>query len=221
MPAGVLAEAIGLAFLSALSPTALLVVAIFLGAANPRRTLLLFLCGAVLISLVVGVVLFVVLRAGGLSLPAEREANYSLRLGLGVLALGLGAALAVRGPRPDADKEPNLVLRQAGRPGPRSAFTAGLLVFVPGVTYIAAVQVVATATAAAPVVVLALALVVAIDVMFAWLPLVLFEVAPEATQRWLAAASDWLQTHGRQVLIATTVVAGLVLMADGLLGLTG
>ena len=215
-----LAEAIGLAFLSALSPTALLVVAIFLGAANPRRMILLFLCGAVVMSVVAGLALFAVLRAGGLSLPAEREANYSLRLGLGLLALALGAGLAVRAPRPEASaRRPSLVLRLAARPGQRAAFSAGLLVFVPGVTYVAAVQVVATTPAAAATAVLALALVVTIDVMFAWLPLLLFEVAPDATQRWLDSANGWLREHGRQVLISATTLAGLVLFADGVAGM--
>ena len=42
-----LTEAAGLAVLAALSPTALLVAAVFLGAASPRRTILFYLAGAV------------------------------------------------------------------------------------------------------------------------------------------------------------------------------
>ena len=216
---GVLAEAAGFAFLSALSPTALLVAAIFLRSVNPRRTILFFLCGAVLVTLAVGVVLFVVLRAGGLSQPDEREARYALRLGLGVLALGVSVLLAVRTPPPNQDKKPSRVMRLAAQPGPRSAFTVGLLVFIPGVTYVASVQVVATTAADPPLVVLALTLVVAIDVTLAWLPLLLFIAAPEATRRRLDAVNGRLHAHGRQVLVAATTIAGLALLLDGAAGL--
>ncbi len=41
-----LTEAAGFAVLAALSPTALLVSAVFLGSASPRRTVLLYLAGA-------------------------------------------------------------------------------------------------------------------------------------------------------------------------------
>jgi hypothetical protein len=97
----------------------------------------------------------------------------------------------------------------------------GLLVFMPGVTYVAAVQVVATSTAAPALVVLALALVVAIDVMLAWLPLLLFLVAPEGTTRRLTGINGWLRGHGRQVFIAATTIGGLALVADGAAGLIG
>jgi hypothetical protein len=40
-----LAEAAGFAFLAALSPTALLIAAIYLGSARPRRTVLCYLAG--------------------------------------------------------------------------------------------------------------------------------------------------------------------------------
>jgi hypothetical protein len=217
----VLAEAVGFAFLSALSPTALLVVAIFLVSANPRRTVLLFLCGAVLMTLVVGVVLFAVLRAGGLSQPDERQARYSLRLALGVLALGVSVLLVVRKPPREPNRKPSLVMRLASQPGARSAFIVGLLVFLPGVTYVAAVQVIATSTADPALVVLALGLVIGIDVMLAWLPLLLFLVAPERTTRRLTGINGWLRGHGQQVLIGATTIAGLALVADGAAGLIG
>jgi hypothetical protein len=56
----VLAQAAGLALLSALSPTALLIAAVYLGSARPGLTSFFYLAGAVLMSIVMGVV---VLRA--------------------------------------------------------------------------------------------------------------------------------------------------------------
>src|SRR6516225_1917504 len=48
----VLGQAAGLALLSALSPTALLVVAVYLGSARPRETAVCYLAGAVTMSVI-------------------------------------------------------------------------------------------------------------------------------------------------------------------------
>ena len=216
-----LVQAAGYALLGAISPTALVVAAVFLASANPRRAALWFLLGAGLITVVMAVVLFLVLRAGGLSHPSEREPRYGLRLGLGVLALGVSIVLARRKPRPpDPDRKPNLVMRMAARPAPRAAFAVGILVVTPSITYVAAVQVIATSNADTAMVVSGLALIAAIDAMFAWLPLVLFMAAPETTTRRLKDLDGWLHLHGQKLLVAAAAIAGLVLVADGIAGLT-
>ena len=51
---GVLVQAAGLAILAAISPTALLVAAVFLGSSRPRETLMLYLIGALIMSVVDG-----------------------------------------------------------------------------------------------------------------------------------------------------------------------
>jgi hypothetical protein len=217
-----LAQAVGYALLGAISPTALVVAAVFLGSANPHRAALFFLFGAVLITVLMAAILFLVLRAGGLSHPSERQPRYDLRLGLGVLALGVSLLLARRKPRPrDPDKKPNLVMRMASRPGPRASFAVGVLVFTPSITYVAAVQVIATSNVGPGEVVFGLALVAAIDAMFAWLPLLLFLAAPEATTRRLKELDGWLHSHGHQLLVLATAVAGFALVADGIAGLVG
>jgi hypothetical protein len=174
------------------------------------------------VTVLTAAVLFVALRAGGLSRPSEREPRYDLRLGLGVLALGVSLFLALRKPRPpDPDKKPNLVMRMAARPGPRAAFAVGVLVFTPSITFVAAVQVIATSNAPTSMVVVGLVLVAAIDAMFAWLPLLLFMAAPELTTRRLKELDRWLHSHGRQLLVVATAIAGLALVADGIAGLAG
>ena len=97
----------------------------------------------------------------------------------------------------------------------------GLILFIPSATFIAAVQVVATSDASVPVIVLALVLVVVISAVVVWLPLLGYLAAPEATSRRLAELNGWLRTHGRTVVIYALAVAGVILIVDGALGLTG
>jgi hypothetical protein len=66
-----LIQAAGLALLAALSPTALLIAAVYLGSARPRLVTAFYLAGAVLMSLVMGVILLEVLRTANLQRPAD------------------------------------------------------------------------------------------------------------------------------------------------------
>jgi hypothetical protein len=152
----VLVQAAGLAVLAAVSPTALL----------------LYLTGAVLMSIVMGIVVLAALRAGGFSLPRHRQDRYGLRLGLGLLILLAGLVLLRRKPKPpDPDRpQKGIVSRLIAAPAPYTAFLAGILVFSPGVTFIAAIQVVATAKGDLSQTAAGLALIVVINVSLVWPP---------------------------------------------------
>lgn len=219
----VLLQATGFAVLAAISPTALLVMAVWLGSANPRRMAMLYVTGAVIMTVAMAVAVLIVIRATGLNLQRGHDPRYGLRLGLGVLALA-GVAFMMLRKRPQADaglQRTGFLDRLLARPSPRAAFVSGVLLFAPGATFIAAVQVVATSDASVPVIVLALVLVVAITALVVWLPLVGYLAAPEATSRKLAVLNGWLRTHGRMVVSYALGVAGAVLIVNGALGLAG
>jgi hypothetical protein len=115
-----LLRAAGFAVLAALSPTALLIMAIYLGSARPRTTALCYLAGALLISTVMGVTVLL-LRYGHFQYPGHRTPRYGLRLGLGLLILAAGVVVARRGPRlPGPVASPALSLL-AARPGQRGS----------------------------------------------------------------------------------------------------
>jgi hypothetical protein len=213
-------DAAGFALLAALSPTALLVSAVYLSSANPRRTLLIYLAGAVTMTLILGIVILLALHAGGLNRPHSRPPRYGVRLGLGVLALGAGLLVARRKPKTSKpDKKPGLLARMMRHPAPIAIFAVGMIIFAPSVTFIAAVQVIATANASEAAIALALAVVIAIDVMFAWLPLLLYLAAPAATTRGLNAINAWLKAHSHTITVALLVFAGVVLIGNGIYGL--
>jgi hypothetical protein len=223
-----LAQAAGWAVLAALSPTALLVIAVYLGSAQPRRTGAFYLAGAVLMTVITGVIVYVALRAGGLSHASERQPRYGLRLGLGVLALVASAFMItrrVRSPDPgkqsaDPDKAgKGIVSRMVANPSPGTAFAAGVLVFTPSVSFIAAIQAIATAGASIELSVLALVIVVVLSVLLVWLPILAHLIVPDWTSRTLTSFNGWLRAHGPILVVIVLVVAGVVLTVNGLTGL--
>jgi hypothetical protein len=246
-----LLQAAGFAVLAALSPTALLITAIYLGSARPRTTALCYLAGAVLISTVIGIAVLLLLRYGHFQLPGHRTPRYGLRLGLGLLILAAIAVVARRKPRllglsgqarspgqPGRPRNPGrpgqphdpghpgqpgggqgIVSRLVSSPAPMTAFVAGVLVFMPALTFIAAIQVIATARADFPLSTLGLLIVIVINVAFVWLPFLAYLAAPGLTTRKLTAFNAWLRARGRTLLVLALLVAGAVLTVDGLLGL--
>lgn len=216
-----IAQAAGLAVLAAISPTALLLAAVYLGSAQPRRTILAYLAGALLMSAVIGIVILVAVRAGGFSLPKHRHDRYGLRLGLGILLALAGLVLLRRKPKaPDPNRpQKGIMARLMASPAPYTAFLAGILVFAPGVTFIAAIQVVATANADPSLTAAGLAVIVVINVALVWLPLLAYLAAPDLTTRHLGGFNAWLRRNGRIILSGAMVIAGIILTVNGIAGL--
>jgi threonine/homoserine/homoserine lactone efflux protein len=224
----VLAEAAGFAFLAAISPTALLAMAVFLSSAEPRRNALMYAAGAVVMTVTAALVAWFGLRALALNLPSRYDARYGLRLGLGVIALAAGVALTVLGwhrrrPAPDAAATAgqSLVSRLTAQPSPRTAFTAGLVLFAPSITFLAAVQVIATASIRPLVTLAGLLIVIVVCLLLVWLPLLGYFAAPAATTDTLRSCNGWLRDHGRQVTVWALATGGLALVVNGALGLAG
>ena len=131
-----LIQAVGLALLAALSPTAVLVSAVLLGSARPQRMVLIYLAGAIVMTVIMAAIVYALLQSGHLYQPRERQPRYGLRLGLGLSMLLAGAYLKRRGPkRPDpARKNKGIISRLISRPAARTAFIVGVLVYTPSLT---------------------------------------------------------------------------------------
>ena len=214
-------QAAGLALLASLSPTALLVAAVYLGSARPKVTGAFYLAGAVAMSLIMGVVLLAVLRSTNLNRPAQHDPRYGLRLGLGILLLAAAVVVARRKPRPPDPAAPQrgIVSKMVASPGPLTAFLAGLLIFAPGATFLAALQVIATSRASVEQTAVALIVVVVINVLFVWLPIVLYLVAPGVTTRYLTAFNGWLRAHSKTIIVWVLIVVGAIMVGNGIYGL--
>jgi hypothetical protein len=216
-----LIQAAGLALLAALSPTALLVAAVYLGSSRPRVVTVFYLAGAVVMSLIMAVVILEVLRGANLQRPGEHTPRYGLRLALGILLLAATIVVARRKQRPPDPAKANqgFVSRMVADPAPHSAFLVGILVFAPGVSFLAAVQVIATARASFDLTLIALIIVVVINVLLVWLPIVFHLLFPEATTRYLTAFNGWLRAHGKVILIGVLAAVGGIMVVNGIYGL--
>jgi len=215
-------QAAELAVIAAFYPPAILIAALYLASVRPSRTAALFVVGGAVIVTLVGTAVLLAIRDAGLSVHSQHHTRYGLRLALGVVALIAAVVIFRRKPKP-ADpakkKKRGLIERLSAEPTPRTAFFVGILMFGPSVTFIAAVQVVATANASVAATIAAMAMVIVITVAFAWIPLVAYLISPDLTRRKLAAFDRWLRQHGKQVLVGSIGLVGLVLMAQGIAGL--
>ena len=111
--------------------------------------------------------------------------------------------------------------RMLAKPGTKEAFVVGVLVYSPSLTFVAAVQVIATARQSLIASVLDLAVVIAITIVFVWLPLVLYLLAPARTGRVLTRFNVWLRSHGHALVVGALLVGGVLMTLNGILGLTG
>ena len=216
-----IAQATGFAILAALSPTALLVMTVFLGSERPRETALAYVAGAMIMTVLMAVTVLLVLRGLNLNQPREHSPRYGLRLGLGVIALATAVVLLRRGvPQPGSPEQQKhgLIGRLTARPRPGVAFAAGLILFLPSATFVAAVQVIATSDASKVATAVALIIVVAISALIVWAPLIGYLARPAGTVRLLRQANGWLRVHGRTITVYGLLIGGIALIINGALG---
>jgi Sap-like sulfolipid-1-addressing protein len=215
-------QAASLSVVAAFYPPAILIAAMYLSSVRPGKTAALFVVGGVVIVTVIGIAVLLAVRDAGLSLHSQQHTRYGLRLALGVVALVAAVVIYRRKPKPPdpaKQKKRSLIDRLSAEPRPKTAFIVGILMFGPSVTFIAAVQVVATAKASVAATIAAMAMIVVITVAFAWIPLVAHLVAPEFTRSKLRALEGWLSRHGKQVMVGALGLIGILLVAQGIAGL--
>jgi len=215
-------QAAGLALLAGCYPPAMLIAALYLASVRPGRMTALYVIGGAVIVTVVGTAALLAIRDGGLSLHRQQHTRYGLRLALGVVALVAAVLIYRRKPKqpdPAKPKKRSLIDRLAAEPRPRTAFIAGVVMFGPSLTFIAAVQVVATAKASVAATVGAMVMVIVITLAFAWIPLVAYLVAPEFATGKLRAFEVWLRRHRKPVLVGAVGLIGMVLVIQGITGL--
>jgi Sap, sulfolipid-1-addressing protein len=210
-------QAIPLALISSLYPLGLAAILLLARAERPRPKVSVFLAGALACTLAVGFVVVFALHGAGVGQSSHRTDQYWLRLVGGALFMVAAVVMARRPPKPS--RGPSRLTRAASEGGLFAIFVAGLALYLPSPTYLAALQEVGTTkmgTAATAVWVL---IVVALVLITVEVPVLLFLLAPGWTVPRLQAVNAWLDRDGRTLLLAVVGALGLWLFIDGLVGL--
>jgi Sap, sulfolipid-1-addressing protein len=219
-----------LSLVSAANASLLAAVTVMLFLPSPKRLLLGYLAGALLASLATGFVVVFVIHDSSATSSAENAVSPAIDVVLGVLALLISFVL--RGGhdqrlkerrqkkksdegKEEAEKTPSKVEQLLGRGSARVTFALGVVLTLPGVSYLAALrdlQELGYGTVGEILVIIGfnVMLLILLEV-----PLVGYFVAPERTVVEVQRFRAWLTRSGRRMAIVGAAGIGVFLIARG------
>jgi len=177
------------AFTAAANPSLLGATTLMLLAPKPKRLLVGYLCGGLITSVTLGLVI-----VSSLEGSSERRRERRERKG-----------------KPERKQGPSRLQRLMARGSARSAFIAGVVLNFPGASYLAALDGIAKNDWSTAGNVAAILLVNVIMLILLELPLLGYILAPETTPQRVAAFRAWLSSHGRRIGIRVATAIGLLL----------
>ena len=210
-------QAIPLALISSLYPLGLAAILLLARAARPRPKVSVFLAGALACTLAVGFVVVFALHGAGVGQSSQRPDQYWLRLVGGALFMAAAVVLARRPPKPS--RGPSRLSRAASEGGLFAIFVAGIALYLPSPTYLAALQEVGTTKLGPAATAVWVLIVVALVLITVEVPVLLFLLAPGWTVPRLQAVNAGLDRRGHALLVWVVGAIGLWLFIDGLVGL--
>lgn len=220
-----------LAFTAALNPKLLALDLLLIENRRPRAMFASILAGGLGVAIAIGLVDVLFVHADAVKSQGKVSAGVDLAVGLVLLALG---ALLLTGTLPrrrktahaaDApgkkkkEKGDSWAQRSLREPRLRLAVFIGVLVGLPGASYIAALHNLiagknSTATQVGAVLVFAI-----IEFLLIIVPWALLELRPEGTTAMLRKSQAWLAGHAKQLLAGVAVILGAYLVISALVRL--
>jgi len=233
----VFAQAVVLVLVGSIYPAGLVMIAIYLATERPTRMASLFLAGAATATVISGVLVLVLMRSAHLDHPDNRPTHGWVRVAAGVLFALVGLFLLrrrpVAEPAPDTDagslvagarkprkpRKPGTLARFQRSNHPVVAFAAGMVIYLPGPGYLAALDVVGSARMGATETAALLIVLTVLDLWLVWVPLATYRLAPERTGRAVRGFSGWLSRNGRALTGYVLLGLGAFLVATGIAAL--
>lgn len=232
-------EALPTALVAGFTPTTMLIVAGVLSRRRPLRNALVVLATAAVVTLLVGIL---VVEALGASDLQDRHRHHSVSpaidfgLGLAILLLvpylvhratsgGGGASRMLSEARRrlrsrhKSHKSSEDRSRERDKAGLVAVIGLGLFVGSPSPLYLAALHSVSKGRPDAVVGVLEVLLLAVLVLLMAWVPIVLFALAPDRATALLRNANGWLARHGRVLVLIAVTGVGLYFTINGLVHL--
>lgn len=203
-------EAIPAAFGAAISPPALVFIALLLTNPRPRPRALIFLAGAAVIALISGFFVVLVLRGSGVESTKHRTVPAWIDLSLGILLVIFAVVVYFREPRgPKTEKQ----RRELGLIG---LLGIGMLMYTPSPLYLASLHAIVKGHSSLLVTVLTILLVVAIYLLLIEIPIIAHAIWPDGTINGVTAVNTWLAKHGRTIIIIVAGGFGIYLISSGI-----
>jgi hypothetical protein len=217
-----------LSLVAAANASLLAAVTVMLFLPSPKRLLLGYLVGALLISLTAGFVIVFAVHNAGATSTAQTSLSPSMDITLGLIALLVAYVLhgghdeRLKGRRKKkqegAEKSPSKVEQLLGRGSARVTFAVGVVLTLPGVAYLAALRELDNLNYGTVPTVL---VILGFNVMLLLLlevPLLGYAVAPERTVVEVQRFRAWLSRSGRRMAIIGAAGIGVLLVARGVIG---
>src|SRR3954447_9344273 len=218
-----MADALAFAFTAALNPTLLAATMAMLFAAEPRRLMSGFLLGAYTVSISIGLVIVFALEDSGAVQTTQHTLSPAADLVLGLLFLLI--AVVIHGDRdtklrerrhsrtdPNVPKETPRWRRALDQGSPRTAFVVGILLTLPGASYLVGMTRISKADASTAETALAVVLFCVIMLLLIEIPLLLYTVRPDTTRRQVKRFTDWVSANARTIVARAALVFGSLLL---------
>jgi hypothetical protein len=223
------------ACLAALNPTLLAVTTVILLLENPKRLLVGYLCGALMTSITLGLVIVFSLEGSSFEDTAQNTLSPAANFALGgillviayVLATGRDKAMSERrherkAEKGKAEKEPSgppkwQQFLDRGSAG--SAFIVGALLTLPGASYLTALSKLAAQDLSTAGTVITVLVINVIMLALLELPTLSYQLAPDTTAAKVDRVKAAVSRHGRQAGIWGAAVVGGLLIVRGVIEL--
>jgi hypothetical protein len=225
-----LGQVLVFALTAALNPTLIAASTVMMLLANPIRLMLGYLCGALLTSVTLGIVIVYELKSSGLVSTTKRTLSPVATTVIGVIFLILALLLrtgrdqrvaqrrrARKAAKPD--KGPPRWQRELGKGSARVTFVVGALLTLPGASYIAGLTRLSKLHYSVAGNVLTIVLFNVIMLALLEVPLLSFAIAPDRTPKAINRAKAWAGRHWRRFLIRFFAGIGVLLVIKGLIQL--
>jgi len=220
-----------LSLVSAANATLLAAVTVMLFLPNPKRLLIGYLAGALLTSITIGVLIVFVVHDSSATSTARSAVSPSIDIAFGLILLLVAYVLrgghdqrlkerrkAKKGSEEAVEKSPSKVEELLGRGSARVTFALGVVLTLPGVSYLAALrdlQELGYGTGGEILVIVGynLMLLILLEI-----PLLGYFLAPERTVVEVQRFRAWLSRRGRRMAIVGAAVLGVFLIGRGVIG---
>jgi hypothetical protein len=226
-------EVILLSLTASLNPSLVAATSLMMLLDRPVMLMCGYLLGAYTASIALGLAIVFSLPNSGAVKTTQHTINPLIDIALGVILLIVAVALGTEryeharehrrerkaAKAADSDKPPPRWQRELSKGSPRTTFVIGLILTLPGASYLAGISQINKLNLSTPITVL---VVIGFNVVMLWmleLPLLSFAIAPEWTPATIKRIRAWVTAHAHSFAVKGSATIGALLIIKGVVAL--